>query len=190
MATKQKKQAAAAKKTTTAIVGSKAIMDSMMDKVSDNRASFTKAFTQGFPQFKQFQQFPQFQPFKMETSMMKGKTAESMTRDASAFGQQQMDAVMKSSTIFVKGMEDIVKTCIEIAQASGEKSSNVVKTMMSCKTINELTEMQSRLAQSSFDECMTNMTKISEMGVKLCTEAMQPINDQMGSVIRRTGEAA
>lgn len=146
------------------------------------------AFTKGFPQFQQFQQF---QPFKMETSMFKGnKQAEKMAQDAAAMGQQQMDAIMKSTTIFTKGMEDIIKTCMEIAQDCGEKNSSLAKTMMSCKTLNEFTEAQARLAQTSFDEFMTNATKISEMSVKLCTECMEPINSQMGKAMKRSNMAA
>lgn len=175
MAAKPKKKTVA-KKTTAAVLSSKPL------------ASNVAAFTKSFPQFQQFQQ--QFQPFKMETSMFKGnKQAEKIAQDATAMGQQQMDALMKSTTIFTKGMEDIIKTCVEIAQASGEKNSSLAKTMMSCKTLNEFTEVQSKLAQSSFDEFMTNLTRISEMSVKLCTECMEPINSQMGKAVKRASAA-
>ncbi len=137
-----------------------------------------------------FQGFPQIQPFKLETNMFKGnKQFEQFTQSATVMGQDQVDALVKSSTIFAKGMEDIIKTCMEIAQEAGEKGQNVAKTVMACKTLNEFTDVQTRLAQASFDEFMTNCTKISEKTVKLCTDAMEPINDQMGKSIKKATES-
>lgn len=143
---------------------------------------------------KAFSQFPQFKPLKMETSMFKNdmfkgnKQIEKMTQDATVMGQDQMEAIVKASSIFAKGMEDMMKVCMEILQSVGEKNQNAAKSMMSCKTLNEFTDLQTRLAQSSFDEFMTNATKISEKTVKLCTESMEPINNQMGKTMRRASE--
>lgn len=147
-------------------------------------------FTKGFPQFPKFQQLPQFTPISMENPMIKGnKQFDKLAQDATAAGQEQMDAFMKSCTIWGKGMEDMVQTCIEMAQTAGEKSQAAAKSVMSCKTLNEFTDVQTKLAQASFDEFMTNATKISEKGVKLCTDAMEPINDQMGKAIKKASGA-
>lgn len=170
MAAKTKKKAPAAKKAKAAVLNSK--------PASVNASAF---FTPAFPQIK---------PFKLEMDMFKGnKQMEKLTQDAAVMGQAQMDALVKSSTIFAKGMEDIIKICMDIAQDAGEKSQTAAKTLMACKTLNEFTDVQTKLAQSSFDECMTNATKISEKAVKLCSEAMEPINDQMGKSIKRASEA-
>jgi phasin family protein len=169
MAAKAKKKKTVAKKTSAATLTSKP-------------AASLAAFTKGFPQF---------QPFTLETNMFKGnnKQIDQLTQDAAVMGQAQVDALVKSTTIFTKGMEDIMKTCMELAQEAGEKSQSIAKTMMSCKTINEFADVQTKLAQASFDEFMTNATKISEKSVKLCTEAMEPINDQMGKAMKKATDA-
>ncbi len=173
MAAKSKKKKTVAKKTPAAVLKN--------TKPTTTASSFA-AFTKGFPQF---------QPFKMETpDMLKGnKQFEKIAQDAAVLGQDQVDALMKSSTIFAKGMEDILKTCMEIAQEAGEKSQSAAKTVMSCKTLNEFTDVQTKLAQASFDEFMTNATRISEKAVKLCTDAFEPINDQMGKSIKRATDS-
>jgi phasin family protein len=169
----KKKTKSVAKKTTATVLNSKPAASSMA------------AFTKGFPQFQPFQSF------KMDTNMFKGNMQmNKMTQDATSMGQSSVDALTRSSAIFAKGMEDIMKTCMEIAQEAGEKNQTIAKTMMSCKTMNEFTDMQTRLAQSSFDEFMTNATRISEKAVKLCTDTFQPINDQMGKSIKRSGTMA
>lgn len=126
----------------------------------------------------------------MEMKMTNNKQYEKITSDAAAMGQEQMDAFVKSSTIFAKGMEGVMKTCMDMAQSSAEKAQAAAKTMMTCKTINELTEAQSKFAQASFDEFMTGANKISEMSVKLATECMEPINGQMGKAIKKASQAA
>lgn len=168
MAAKAKKKKTVAKKATAARITS---------KPADTLAAFTKSF-------------PQFQPFTLEANMFQGnKQFDKMTQDAAVMGQAQVDALVKSSTIFTKGMEDIIKTCMEICQDAGEKSQAAAKSVMSCKTINEFADVQTKLAQASFDEFMTNATKISEKGVKLCTDAFEPINDQVGKAIKKASDA-
>jgi len=169
MAAKAKKKKTVAKTATAA-------------RLTSKPAETIAAFTKGFPQF---------QPFTLEASnMFKGnKQMDQITQDAAVMGQAQVDALVKSSTIFTKGMEEIIKTCMEIAQNAGEKSQAAAKSVMSCKTINEFTDVQTKLAQASFDEFMTNATKISEKSVKLCTDAMEPINDTMGKAMKKASDA-
>ncbi|MFA5593105.1 MAG: phasin family protein [Micavibrio sp.] len=135
------------------------------------------------------QNFPQFKPFNMETPMMQGnKQFEKLAQDATALGQEQMDAVMKASSIWAKGVEDFMQTVVEIAAQAGEKSQEATKAIMSCKTLNEFTDAQTKLAQDSFDGFMTNATKLSEKSVKLCTDALEPINDQLGRAIKKASD--
>jgi len=142
------------------------------------------------PSFAAFQPLMDNNYFK-EINMFQGnKQFEKLTQDGAALGQDQMDAVMKSSTILTKGLEDIVKTCMEIAQEAGEKSATATKSVLACKTLNELTEVQTKLAQASFDEFLSNATKLSELSVKVCTDCFAPINDQVGKAMKKASDAA
>ena len=171
MAAKKKTKSVAKKATATVLKTSKTATKAAAPSLA--------AFTKGFPQFKSFQSF---QPFKLETDMFKGnKQFESIA----ASGQDQADAIAKSSAILAKGVEDILNTCMEITQEAAQKSQSVAKTMMSCKTLNEFMDVQTKLTQASFDDFMTNATRISEKTVKLCTEVFEPINDQMGKSMKR-----
>ena len=178
MAANKKKKSVAKKTTATVLKTSKTATSAAAPTIA--------AFTKGFPQFPSFQQF---QPFKLETDMFKGnKQFEKIAADAAVAGQDQVEALTKSSAILAKGMEDILKTCMEIAQESTEKSQSVAKTIMSCKTLNEFMDVQTRLAQASFDDFMTNATRISEKAVKLGTEVFEPINDQMGKTMKKASD--
>ena len=117
--------------------------------------------------------------------MNTNKQFEKFTQDAANFGQEQVEALVKSGNILAKGMEDILKTCMDIAQANGEKGQEVAKTLMACKTLNELTEVQTKLAQESFDDFMSTATKLSELSIKVATESLEPINDQVGKAMKK-----
>jgi phasin family protein len=124
----------------------------------------------------------------MEIVMNQGKVKfDKIAQEASKASKENMDVLMKSGNIFFKGYEDVMKTWMSWAQSSAEKNSQAVKTLMSCKTLNELTEAHNKLAQQNFDDWMNGTTKISEQCVKLLTEAMEPINDQFGKAMKSAG---
>ena len=84
------------------------------------------------------------------------KQFDKLTQDAAVMGQDQMDAIVKSTTIFQKGMEEIIKVASQIAQDAGEKNAAATKALLSCKTLNEFADTQSKLAQSSYDQFLSN----------------------------------
>lgn len=76
-----------------------------------------------------------------------------------------------------------------LAQDSAEKSAAAVKTLLGCKTLNELTEVQNKLAQESLDGFITSATKLSELSVKVATESFEPLNAQLSKTIKKASEA-
>lgn len=141
--------------------------------------------------FADFRPLKDFQPSQaMEMMMTKNKEQiEKMSNEAAAFGKESMDAWMKSGNVFMKGYEDMMKTCMSLAQKSAEKNGEAFKTLLACKTVSEYAEVQNRLAQQGFDDFMTGATKISELGIKLASEGFAPINDQVTKTMKKAGDA-
>jgi phasin family protein len=115
---------------------------------------------------------------------------EKLTSDAAASSKEHMDAFVKSGTLLSKGSEELMKTYIGLVQNSAEKSSEAVKSLMACKTLNELTETQNKLAQDSFETFMSGFTKLSELTVKLANTSLEPINAQFTKSMKKASEAA
>lgn len=141
--------------------------------------------------FADFRPLKDFHPTQaMETLMTKSKeNMEKLSNEAAAIGKESMDAWMKSGSIFMKGYEDMFKTCLNIAQKTAEKNGEAFKTLLACKTVNEYAEVQNRLAQQGFDDFMTGATKISELGIKLASEGFAPINDQVSKAVKKASDA-
>lgn len=126
----------------------------------------------------------------METMMEKGKNqAEKFAQDTAAFGREGMEAMMKSSSIFAKGVEEIIRTSITIAQNSAEKQAQLMKQAMSSKTLNEWSEVQNKIAQANFDDFMTGATQISEMSVRLMNDASEPLNTQVTKTVKKASDS-
>ena len=139
--------------------------------------------------------FPYMKSFNtnqtMET-MMTQSTAQfdKMTQDAASMGRESMDAFMKSGTLFAKGMEEMGRMAMAMTQSAAEKQAEYAKTALSSKTINEFAEVQSKMAKASFDDFVQSVTKISEMGAKMMTEASEPLNAQMNKAMNKASKKA
>ena len=131
-------------------------------------------------------------PFINQEDFMSKNTQffEQMTQNVSNANKESMEAMVQSGTRFFKGMEDFSKTLISMSQDANQKNTEAFKTLMGCKTITELSEAQTKLAQQSFDDMVSNTSKLSEIGIKLATECTQPINDQMAKQMKQAADSA
>jgi len=114
---------------------------------------------------------------------------DQITKEAANLNREGVDAFVKSGTIFAKGFELLMKETMSFAQNTAEKQMQLAKDAMTCKTINEFSDAQNKLAQTGFDDLMSGTTKITEMGVKLLTEAIEPINEQMTKTVQKATDA-
>lgn len=126
----------------------------------------------------------------MEKIMAQGKNQmDKMAQEAANAGRENMEACIKSGSIWMKGCEDIMRTCMSLAQNSADKQAKYIKEALSSKTLNEWAECQSKIAQACFDDCMSGATKISEMSVKVLSEAIEPVNNQATKTIQKASES-
>ena len=117
------------------------------------------------------------------------KQFDQFTKEAADLNREGIDAVVKSGTIFAKGIESIMKETMSFAQTATEKQMQLAKDALTSKTINEFSDAQNKIAQNSFDDFMSGTTKITELGVKVLTEAIEPINDQIQKSVQKATDA-
>ena len=126
----------------------------------------------------------------MEKIMTQSKNQyDKLTKDATNMGRENVEAAIKSSTIFAKGCEDLMRMTMSIAQDAAERQSKFVKEALSSKTLNEWTEVQNKIAQANFDDFMSSATKITEMGVKIFNDSIEPINSQLSKSIKKASDS-
>ena len=148
-------------------------------KVKEKSVKTEKPVTQSQPE-----------KLKKDTTMTDTKQKfEKLTADATSMGQEQVEAIVQSSTLFFKGAEDFLKTYTALAQETAQKNAEGLQTLMGCKTLNELTETQNKLAKDSFEGFIAQATKLSELSLKVAKESFEPINAQVTKTVKRATAA-
>jgi phasin family protein len=137
--------------------------------------------------------FPNFtastSPKTMESFMNKSQSQfDAFSKDQSAAYQDALQAYMKSGKIAAERMQDMMGYCMQMCQESSEKQAEAMKNFFTCKTVTDVTEAQSKFAQTSFDDMVQAMTKMTEMGIKCSSEIMEPFNDQFGKAMKKATE--
>ncbi len=181
---KSVKKAAASQKAATRTMNETA-------KKAAKATSFTAFSMPKMPNMEEiFKQSMSFATNPTMETMMNQSTAQfdKMTQEAAVMGRENMDAFMKFGALFAKGFEELSRAAIAMTQSAAEKQAELAKTALSSKTINEFAETQSKMAQASFDDFVQNTTKISEMSVKLMTEAAEPLNAQMNKAMNKANK--
>jgi len=105
------------------------------------------------------------------------KTATQQAEDMASYGKAGFEAWMKTTNIWMDGTQTLWKTCNDMTTAAREQQAQAMKQFMSCKTLNDMTETSTRVAQETMEQAMTNATALSEKTIKVCMDTMEPMND-------------
>ena len=105
--------------------------------------------------------------------------------ELTALGKDNLDALVRASTVMVKGFETLGREFASYGQASIEKSVANTQALFGAKTLRELVELQSEFAKEAFDAWVEQGTKVGELGVKVANEAFGPIQDQVQVAVEK-----
>ena len=101
--------------------------------------------------------------------------------------QEGSEAIAKSGSLALKGVEDFLKGLSEISRKAADTNANVMKELMECHTLNELTEAQHRVMKTTIEDALENASKLSELSVKAVTLALEPVNTHITKTYRKVG---
>jgi phasin family protein len=114
------------------------------------------------------------------------KAAETQLKAAdeiAAFGKSNVDAFIQAGTIFFHGFEEIARAMVGITQAQVEASMTTAKSLITAKTVTELTDLQNAYAKSTFDHAVAEATHLSELAIKITNEAIEPLSARVTATI-------
>lgn len=92
-----------------------------------------------------------------------------------AFGQENVDAIVKSSEIAAKAAEGIGSEISAYSKKAFEDGVAAAQDLASAKTITELFEKQTAYAQSAFEGLVSQTTKLNEIYVAAAKDISAPI---------------
>ena len=103
--------------------------------------------------------------------------------DIATLNKESVEAIMKAGNIWAKGYEDLGKAYFSFAQASAERGAEAAKAMMKAKTLQDVIDVHTDFAKQRFDQMVAEGTKLSELSVKVATDAMQPLQKQFDTAV-------
>jgi phasin family protein len=113
------------------------------------------------------------------------KTAEALV----AFSHANMEAVMKSSQIWVSGVQDLSRHMAAAAQASLDDGMSAFKALSGVKSVKDAFELQSSFARSALEKSVAESGKLTDASFKLTEQALAPIAARVTVAVEKFGKA-
>lgn len=104
---------------------------------------------------------------------------EKMTKsfeDVAAFGQENVDAVVKSSNLAVKAAEEMNAEIVSFSKKSVEDAVAAAKDIAAVKSAPEFVEKQAAFAKASFDGFMKQASQFNELYLAAAKDVVEPLN--------------
>lgn len=150
-------------------------------KSSKTTKSFEQAFANGKNQFetagKGFEKAMRSQAEKAGAALYQGY------EEINSLGKESLDAFVESGSLLAQGCEEINRAVIGYAQQSLESGVSTYKSLMDCKSIEDVIELQTSFAKNFFENVMTEGSRISEMSLRVANEAFEPIRDRATATV-------
>ena len=110
--------------------------------------------------------------------------------DALSFSRENMEAIVKASSIFARGIQDLSNQVLGLHKEAVDEAVSASRQIMSAKSIKEAMDLQSGMAKTGFDKALAESTRLSGLSVKLVEEAIAPINDRVSQAVGRLSKSA
>jgi phasin family protein len=124
---------------------------------------------------------------KMKEGVEKAmKTAEELV----AFNQANIEAVVKSSQIWVTGVQDLSKHMAAAAQASLDEGMSAFKALTGVKSLKDAFELQSSFTRAALEKSMAESGKLTDASFRLTEQALAPITARVTVAVEKFAKAA
>ena len=117
-------------------------------------------------------------PQRVDTLAVAAKKASG--EEVADFGREVFAAFVQSQTALARGLEAMSVEVTGLAISGIDTATRTATDMLGVKTLSDAIEVNAGFTRSSFDALVGGSAKLSELGMKLATEASQPILTQLG----------
>ncbi|MDH5750134.1 MAG: TIGR01841 family phasin [Rhodospirillales bacterium] len=122
---------------------------------------------------------------QVEAAAKTGSEVFRTVEDMVAFSKANMDAVMASSSIFAKGIQDFNSLMFDLAQTSLEDSVAATQALLKCKSVTEAVEVQNDLVRNSYTKTVNDSRKLSDISARVSEASLAPLSDRFNEAVER-----
>lgn len=102
---------------------------------------------------------------------------------ATAFNQHNIEAVVASSKITAKALENVTSELAAYSKKSFEDSMAAAKELSSCRDVTELVEKQAEFTRNSLESFVAEATRLNELYSTAAKEAFEPIGKRFSAAV-------
>ena len=105
--------------------------------------------------------------------------------DATSFGRETMDAFIAAANATGKNLETLNNEALGFSKQTVEDGMSAAKAAMTCRSVQELLEINSDFAKQSFDSCMGQFNKMNDLMVSAAKDSAEPLNDRFNALVEK-----
>lgn len=108
--------------------------------------------------------------------------AGTVSKDVVEFHKGNLEAVVEAGKIAAKGAQTVAQNAADYGRKNFEATTTLFKSAAAVKSPTELFKLQGDFARSQFDGAVAELSKSTELGLKLAGEIFQPIQSRYAVV--------
>jgi len=105
--------------------------------------------------------------------------------DLADFNKDTIEAVMASSNVVAKGVEDLGQEIAAYAQQAAEKNIATVQKLFAVKNMQDAMDLQAEWAKTAFDGFVAESAKLQDMSMQVGTKASEPLSKQVNAAVEK-----
>lgn len=119
-------------------------------------------------------------PIAAATEALKGNYAKMQAAGTmlTEHNKANMEAIMESSKITFKSLEDAAAITTAYTKDAAEKASTAIKALTGSKSIQEAVEVQADYTRSALDSYFAEFNKVADVFLGAMKKASKPISDR------------
>jgi len=120
------------------------------------------------------------------------KSADALTKmmvEAVAMSRDNVETCIECGNMTASLAKDVSAEMFESANQAFSDSVELSKDVFACRTINDVFELQSRVARNAIDNFFNQSVKLSGLFFEYSTEALEPINERVSQASEQLSKA-
>jgi phasin family protein len=100
-------------------------------------------------------------------------------------GRENAEALVESGNILGDATRDVTEAMYQMVNSSFTKQLEYSKDILSCRTLNDAVELQSRFVQSNCEDALNDAMALSDMTFRTAQEVMEPVQERAQDLAKK-----
>jgi phasin family protein len=100
-------------------------------------------------------------------------------------GRENFTAVLRANAALSEGLEAIGKEVMQYARRSFEQAAETATALLAAKTLEDVVQLNTQFAKANIEGLIERSAKLSEMGVKVASEALAPLGGRVEAAMHQ-----